>query len=422
MEYIADLHIHSRYAAACSDRLVPENIDAAAKMKGIDVIGTGDFTHPLWFAELKKKLEDPDKTGLYRLKGSKTGTRFMLTCEIATIFDSPHPNDYVKKIHNCVLAPSVEVVEQINDKLAKFGNLQADGRPVLKLSAAGLVEEMHSVSPDIMVFGAHIWTPWFGALGAFSGFDSIQEAYGDQAKRIHAVETGLSSDPEMNWRVSSLDNYSLISGSDAHSLEKIGREATIFDFGEQQMTFSKIRSKIMEHDTKMTIEFYPEEGKYHFDGHRNCGVSLSPEESEKYGNICPKCRKRLTVGVLHRVEKLADRESGEMPHSGRPYVHTVPLQEVIAYVSGKGVKTAYVQGTYDKLVREFGSEFDVLLKSDTASIEKVDEGLGNAISRIRDEKVKAIPGYDGVFGIVDILGRMNVEDRKKGRQSTIGDF
>jgi uncharacterized protein (TIGR00375 family) len=420
MEHITDLHIHSRHAAACSDKLTLENIGATAKMKGIDIIGTGDFTHPAWFSELEKKLIDADETGLYTLRGSDTGTKFVLSCEIATIFEAGDKSGHVKKVHNCVLAPSLEVVSQISGALSKFGNLAADGRPILKLSAAGLSEILHGIDNRIVLFGAHVWTPWFGALGAFSGFDSIDDAYEDQAQHVHAVETGLSSDPGMNWRVSALDKYTLLSGSDAHSLDKIGREVTSFDFGDKKPSFAGLERKIREHDTSMTVEFYPEEGKYHFDGHRNCNVSLSPEESKRYNNLCPKCRRRLTIGVLHRIEELADREEGARPASGKPYVHAVPLLEVIAGVSGMGVNTKRVRETYDRLIRAFGSEMGVLLKCDADSLEGVDEGLGNAISRIRDEKVNVIPGYDGVFGIVDIKGTAN--KKTSGSQRTMQDF
>ncbi len=420
MDYITDLHIHSKYAGACSEQLVLENLDIAAKTKGIGIIGTGDFTHPLWYKDLKEKLVDASGTGLYALKGSSTGTRFMLTSEVCLIFGGSD-TARVKKIHNLIFAPSIELVPQINEQLAKFGGtggLSSDGRPILNMSNSDLVERLYQIDSEIVVTPAHIWTPYFGVLGTF-GFDSFEEAYEDQAKHIYALETGLSSDTLMNWRVSKLDKYVPISAGDAHSLAKMGREATVFAM--EKPSYAEMIAQIREKRFKMNIEFYPEEGKYHFDGHRNCNVSLSPDEAKKYGGICPKCRRRLTVGVMHRVEDLADRPEGYKPANAIPYVHAIPLQEIIAYVTKKGVGTAYVNSLYQKLVQEFGTEFNVLLNGEIGRISKVDEGLAKAIENVRGERVKIIPGYDGVFGVIDIMNQIH-EERKQGNQKRISEF
>ncbi len=420
MDCIADLHIHSRYAGACSGQLVLENIDRIAGIKGIKVIGTGDFTHPEWSKELRGKLDDAEGSGLYRLRGSATGTRFMLTSEVSLFFGG-EAGGRVKKVHNLIYAPSLEAVSQINDRLCKYGDLGSDGRPILQLGNSDLVELMHGIDPGIMVMPSHVWTPWFGALGAMSGFDSLEEAYGDQVRRVYALEMGLSSDPPMNWRVSKLDRFALLAGSDAHSLPKIGREAVVFDIGGDKMSFKSIADSIREKRIKMTLKFYPEEGKYHFDGHRACSVSLSPADAMKYGNICPRCRKPLTIGVLHRVEALADRKEGEKPGSARPFVHIIQLQEIIAHASGKGANTAYVGRLYDSLVKAFGTEFDVLLNVDTKRIAETDPEVGKAIENVRSGRVRIVPGYDGVFGEIDISGRMRPAG-KQGEQKRISEW
>ncbi|MHB1830240.1 MAG: endonuclease Q family protein [Candidatus Micrarchaeaceae archaeon] len=419
MEFIADLHIHSKYAMACSNQLTLENMNATAKEKGIGIMGTGDFTHPRWLSEIKNNLEDSGG-GLYTLKGGTEGTRFALSSEVCTIFEDRSGKS--RRIHHCILAPSVEIAEQVNMHLSKFGDLASDGRPVLnKITPAGLVEELFRISEDIFVFPAHLWTPWFGALGAFSGFNSIDEVYEDQARHVHAYETGLSSDPPMNWRISSLDKYTLISGSDAHSLPKMGREAIIIDMEGNEVNYKEFVGKIKNKELKLTLEFYPEEGKYHFDGHRNCSMSLTPEEAGKYGDVCPKCGKRLTIGVLHRVNALADREDGSRPEGAAPYVHAIPLQEVIAYVTKKSQTSTYVQSTYAKLIQRFGTEMNILLKSRIEEISETDKELGRAIRLVREDRANVIPGYDGVFGIIDIFNEAK-EKGSKYAQKRITEF
>lgn len=410
MEFIADFHIHSKYSGACSDKLTLPNIDLAAHSKGIDVIATGDFTHPKWMSDIKLLLE-PQDNGLFKLKGSKTGVAFIASVEVCTIspkvkgagtgrFDR---TGSVAKIHHCVLSPDIESMEQISAALSKYGNMEMDGRPQLEMSAAELVEIVHEVNDRNFIFSSHAWTPWYGVFGSMSGFDSVDAAYEDQAKRIYALESGLSADPPMFWQVSSLDKYAILSNSDAHSLPKLGREANIIELQSESISYSAIISAIKEKKIKSTVEFYPEEGKYHYDGHRKCNVSLSPEEARKYNYICPVCGKKLTLGVLHRVNELADREQGKKPSSAIPFVHAVPLQEVISFVSKKSAYSRYVADMYDRFIAKFGTEFDVLLKAKVDDLREVDDGIATAIENVRNEHVRVKPGYDGVFGVVDIL-------------------
>ncbi len=416
MEIISDFHIHSRYAMACSPSITIRGLAQEAQEKGINLLSTGDFTHPSWLSEIKENLEEY-KNGIYTLKGSKSGTMFVLGVEVCTIFSK---EERTRKIHNCILAPSIAVAEQVNDALSRRGPLDSDGRPIFNMQASELVEMLMEIDKSIVIFPAHIWTPYFGALGSISGFDSIKDAYEDQTKNIHALETGLSSDPLMNWRLSELDNITLLSNSDAHSLHKLGREANVLEMPEDKLSFKEISNAIVKKDPKkikLTIEFYPEEGKYHFDGHRKCNISLSPQEAHKYNNMCPVCRKSLTIGVLHRVDDLADRPEGYKPKNAIPYLHTVPLREVVAYMMKKSESSTAVDEALKKLVSSFGSEFNVLLNEDISKLEGVDKGLGIAIERIRKEKVHLIAGYDGVFGVIDIMDR--IKEEKRGTQKTL---
>lgn len=432
MDYITEMHMHSRYARACSEQLTLENMAVAAQEKGVQIIATGDFTHPLWFKEIKDKLAEKEP-GLFALRGSASQTRFLLATEVCVAFSKSGKGSLavfdktgdVKRFHNCVLAPGIEVVEQINERIAKFGDLAIDGRPTLAVRASEFVELMHSIDQRIMVFPAHAYTPWFGVLGSYSGFDAIREAYEDQTMHIHALESGLSSDPSMSWRISELDKYAIVSGSDAHSLPKIGREATVFSMDAKDLSYGGLTEAIKNKKLKSTIEFYPEEGKYHYDGHRKCNLSLSPKEAEKYHNFCPVCGKRLTLGVLHRVEALADREEGYILKGAAPFVHAIPLQEIIAFISKKTVYSVYVKSTYAKLIERFGTEMNVLLNADIKSVEEVDRDLAKAIENVREERVRIRPGYDGVFGVVDVLsdnrGKPSVDSRGHGQKS-MGDF
>ncbi len=356
MKIIADFHIHSKYSRATSKDMDLEHLDKWAKIKGINVLGTGDFTHPEWFLNLKKNLV-PAEQGLYKLKPCGE-TRFILTAEISCIYSK---NERVRKIHNIVFSPSLDICEKINKSLAKIGNLKSDGRPILGLDAKELVKIVLNASPDCLFVPAHIYTPWFSLFGSKSGFNSIEECFEDYSKYISAVETGLSSNSEMNWSISNLDKVALISNSACHSPQKIGREANVFNTG---LNYYDIIEAIKSKDPKKflwTIEFFPEEGKYHFDGHRACGLSFSPQESKKYNNICPNCGKPLTIGVLNRVQELSDRPLGMRPKGAIPFKSLVPLMEIIAEALGKTAIAKQVGIEYHKLINNLGNEFEILL-------------------------------------------------------------
>ncbi len=410
MEFIADLHLHSKYSRATSKDMDLENLDKWAKIKGIKVLGTGDFTHPLWFQELKEKLE-PAEPGLFKLKREREGKiRFLLSTEVSCIFSK---EGKVRKIHLVILAPSFEIVEKINAQLSWVGNLKVDGRPTLGLDAKELMKIVLDISKECLLIPAHIWTPWFSLFGSRSGFDSIEECFEEYSKYIFAAETGLSSDPPMNWRLSALDRITLISNSDAHSPRKIGREANLF--GGEEISYSEIIKAIKKETDKLklisTLEFYPQEGKYHYDGHRNCGVRLSPKETKKYNGICPVCGKPLTIGVLSRVEELADRPEGFKPETAVPFKSLIPLEEIIGEVLGLGKESKEVLSIYNNLIREFGNEFNLLLKVPPEDIGKKSlPEIGEGIKRMREGKVFIEPGYDGVFGKVKLFSRKERKD------------
>jgi len=401
MRVIADLHIHGRYSRATSQKMDIEEIVRFARIKGLNLIGTGDFTHPKWLKELQETLTEESGTGLYSVtKNSDFPARFMLTTEVSTIFT--FEND-VKKIHHVILTPSMETAVQINERLAKYGDLSVDGRPTLNMTAPQLVEEVMEVSKDDMVFPAHAWTPWFSIFGAFSGFNSVEDCYQDMTKYIYALETGLSSDPPMNWRLSKLDSFTLISNSDSHSFWpwRMGREANVFEL--KNLTYWEVVDAIKNRDNakfKFTIETDPAYGKYHWTGHRNCNVSLSPKEAIKLGNICPVCRKKLTKGVEQRVEELADRPAGFKPENAIGYMHLLPLSEIIATaLNMDSPSTQQVWSIYNKLIEKFGNEYSVLIDvPKEALIEVVDQKIAEAIIRVREDRIRVIPGYDGVYG------------------------
>lgn len=414
MEFIADFHLHSKYSRATSSQSDLENFDKWAKLKGIKILGTGDFTHPEWLSQLKEKLE-PEESGLFKLKNSESPTRFVLTVEISCIWSK---KEKVRKVHIVVFAPSFEVVEKIDTQLGWIGNLKADGRPILGLSAKELVKILINISEDIFIVPAHVMTPWFGIFGSKSGFDSLEECFGDYVKYIYALETGLSADPPMLWRIPEGREKTLISNSDAHSPKKIGREANVFD---TELNYYEIIKAIKEKDKNKflyTVEFYPQEGKYHYDGHRNCDVRLSPKETKKYGGICPVCGKPLTVGVLNRVEQLSDKEEGFVPENAIPFRSLVPLEEIIAEVLGKETGTKVVEEEYMKLVNEFKGEFNVLLNVEREDLEKITlPEIAEGIIRVREGKVIIEPGYDGVFGKVRIFSKG--EKGNLSRQDTL---
>jgi len=399
MKFIADFHIHSKYSRATSKDMDLESLDKWAKLKGIKVLGTGDFTHPEWFKNLKEKLE-PAESGLFKIKDQDDAIRFVLTSEISCIYSK---NNRVRKIHIIIFSPSFKVCEEINAQLGWIGNLKSDGRPILGLDAKELAKIVLKASQDCLVVPAHIWTPWFSLLGSKSGFDSIEECFEEYSKHIYAVETGLSSDPLMNWRLSALDNVALISNSDCHSPHKIGREANVFD---TELSYPGIVEAIKSKDPGKflyTIEFFPEEGKYHYDGHRVCDVRTSPMESKKYNNICPVCGKPLTIGVLNRVEELADRL--ENSKSGTvPFKSLIPLEEIIADALGQGPATKRVEEQYHNLIKELGNEFNILLDASYQNLESATlPEIAQGIIRVREGKVSLEPGYDGVFGKIKVF-------------------
>lgn len=373
-----------------------ESLAHWAKVKGIGLLGTGDFTHPQWLKELKESLV-PDGNGLYRYDGM----RFMLTSEISLIWKQ---DGSVRKVHVLVLAPSLESVERIGHDLSMIGNLASDGRPILGISAQHLAEVVWNADETAELIPAHVWTPWFSVFGSRSGFDSLEDCFGPYTKRIFAIETGLSSDPPMNWRLSALDDLTLISNSDAHSPSKLGREATLFDLYEP--SYESMIDAMKTRDPSRflgTIEFYPQEGKYHYDGHRKCGVVLSPREAMAKDNICPVCGKPLTIGVMHRVEDLADREHYDAALVRPPYRSLVPLEEIISQAVGVGVKTKTVSREYARLIEEFGDEFRILLDLARGELQaRVPPRILQGIMRIRSGDVEITPGYDGVYGKVHI--------------------
>jgi len=414
MKFAADFHIHSKYSRATSPLMDLENLDTWAKIKGIKVLGTGDFTHPKWLDEIKEKLS-PAERGFFELRGGgghpSGPTKFILTSEISCIYSK---GGKVRKVHIIVFAPSIGAVEKINKKLSQIGNLKADGRPILGLDVKDLAKIVLAVSEDCLVVPAHAWTPWFSIFGSKSGFNSLEECFEEYTKYIYAVETGLSSDPAMNWRLSQLDKVTLISNSDAHSLPKIGREANVFD---TELSYEGIATALRTKDKSRflhTIEFFPEEGKYHYDGHRLCNLSLSPKESKKYNNICPRCGKPLVIGVLNRVEELADRPEGFLPENAIPFKSLIPLNEVIAESIGVSVASKEVSEHYNSLIRGLGSELKILLESTRKEMEEISlPEIAEGIIRVREGKVFIEPGYDGVYGKIKIFSERNKPNSKK---------
>ena len=400
MRVIADLHIHGRYSRATSEQMSIAEIGKWAKIKGLNLVGTGDFTHPDWFKEIRETLAPDGNSGLFKLVSVDSPIRFMLTTEVCTIFDYKGES---KKVHHVILAPSLETVAQINERLQSFGSLSSDGRPILNVSAPQFVEEVMAVSGENMIFPAHAWTPWFSIFGAFSGFDTVEDCYQDMAKHIHALETGLSSDPAMNRRLSKLDKYTLVSNSDCHSFWpwRIGREANVFEL--EKFSYKEITDAIVANDSarfKFTIETDPAYGKYHWTGHRNCKVSLSPAEAIKFGNNCPVCRRPLTKGVEQRVDELADRPATFRREGAPGFMRLLPLSEIIATVLGSGSpSTQAVWKNYNLLVEKFGNEYSVLIDAPLDELAKVgDAPIAQAVLKVRDGTAKVTPGYDGVYG------------------------
>jgi len=419
MKFIADFHLHSKYSRATSRNMDLENLEKWAKIKGIKVLGTGDFSHPEWFKNLKEKLE-PVEPGLFKLKNSDSEIRFILTTEISCVYSKAGK---VRKIHIITFAPSFEIVEKINVHLGWIGNLKADGRPILGLDAKELTKIVLNISEDCLIVPAHLMTPWFSLFGSRSGFDSLEECFEEYSKYIYAGETGLSASPDMLWRMPDGRKITLISNSDSHSPHRLGREANVFE-GEE-LSYQSIINAIKNKGSTSTnlrlaytIEFFPQEGKYHYDGHRLCGISFSPQESKKSGNICPNCGRPLTIGVLNRVEELADRPEGFKPENTIPFKSLVPLEEIIADALGQMAGTKQVEEEYQNLIKKFGNEFKLLLEVsrqdlETTTLPEIAEG----IIRVREGKVFVEPGYDGVYGKIRIFSKG--EQKTLSRQGTL---
>ncbi|MGM5483128.1 MAG: endonuclease Q family protein [Nanobdellota archaeon] len=413
MEVITDLHIHSRYSRGCSKEISIHNLEKGAKLKGIDLLGTGDFSHPQWLKEIKTKLKQDNK-GLLR---TKTGFPFILQTEFSFIYKD---NDYTRRIHLCVLAPSLKIVEKINSEMSKIGRLDYDGRPIFNISCEKFTQIMMRISTEIEIIPAHIWTPWFGLFGSCSGYNSIKDCFGKQIKHIHAVETGLSSDPAMNWRLSQLDGFSIISSSDCHSYWpwRIGREATIFDM---DSSYKSLINAIRKEKIISTLEVDPAYGKYFGDGHRNCNVSISINEAIKRSGICPVCKKHLTKGVMHRLEELADRHPEYIDKARPGFKKILPLHEIISCIKGKGLNTKAVWNEYYKILKD-KSENYILLKASKEELRKLaGEEMASAIIKNRETKIKINQGFDGIYGKV-IIQEENKTTPSKEQEKKISEF
>jgi len=410
MEYITDMHLHSRYSRATSRDLNIEGLYRGARLKGIDIIGTGDFTFPAYVKEMEKELE-PVGGGLYSFKRrdmvgavpvkNDRDPKFIITAEISNIYKR---HDKVRRIHTVIVAPGLDEVKELNKQLDKIGNIKSDGRPILGMDVADMAKLIWDVSKDFIIIPAHAWTPWFAIFGSKSGFDSIEECFGDLTPKIYAIETGLSSDPNMNRRLSQLDNITLVSNSDAHSLPNLGREATVLEL--EKPSVKNIETALRKgastkNKLAYTIEFYPQEGKYHFDGHRDCKFSCEPKETKKLKGICPKCKKQLTIGVDYRVSELADRDK---PKKLGEFKYIVPLQEIIADAFAQKKGTKRVQETYDAMINSIADEFTLLLKTPLKDIEAFGiSEIAEGVRRVREGEVHIEPGYDGEYGVVSVF-------------------
>jgi len=434
MKFFADLHIHSKFSRATSKQMDLEVLDRWAQIKGIQVLATGDWTHPQWFNDLRTKLV-PAEPGLFCLKKSHSKimvkknpalanlpqitsvgqTRFILSTEISCIYNR---NDKTRKIHLLILAPDLDTVDKINTYLGWIGNLKSDGRPILGLDAQEAAKIVFNVNPECMIIPAHIWTPWFSLFGSRSGFDDIRECFGPYTKNIHALETGISSDPAMNWRWSRLDKYALVSNSDSHSPAKIGREANQFDC---ELSYQGIANALKNKASKQflqTIEFFPEEGRYHYDGHRLCKVSFSPQQTKQANGLCSKCGKPVVVGTMSQIDGLADRLLGEKPKYAVSYQNLIPLQEIVGAALGLGVGAKAVWREYKELINYFGDEFKILLTaSDDQLVSASRPEIAEAIRRVRLGQVQIAPGYDGEYGKISIFG--NGEQNNFSKQKSL---
>ena len=419
MKILADLQIHSRFSRATSNSINLANLERYARIKGLNLLGTGDFTHPKWLSELKSELSE-DGSGILK---SKTGFHFVLQGEISNIYTQDGKQ---RRVHTLLLAKNFDVVEQINSALLKKGRLDYDGRPIFGFSCIELVEMMRDIDEEIEIIPAHAWTPWFGIFGSMSGFDSVEECFKEQSRHIHAIETGLSSDPAMNWRISSLDKFTLLSSSDAHSFWpwRLGRECNEFDI---RLGYDNLLNAIRKKEGFAgTIEFWPHEGKYHFTGHRDCNVCLSPKEALKLNNICPKCKSKLTVGVAQRIELLSDRPEGFVPKDAVPFRNLIPLSEVISGTIGEKVESKKSWAEYYRLINAFGNEFHVLLNAEEKNLKKItSEKIADNIIKNRNQRIPFQPGYDGVYGVPIFGGVEKIEvdnNKNKKTQKWLGEF
>jgi len=408
---IADLHIHSRYSRACSKQINFENLEKYARIKGVSLLGTGDFQHAKWFEDITKDLKEDDKGILW----TKNKFPFILQTEISLMYTQDGKG---RRIHFVILAPGLDVAKQITDALGKKGRLDYDGRPIFGFTGIELIEMMRSISEDIEIIPAHVATSWFGLIGSKTGFDSVEECFKEKAKYIHAIETGISADPIMLRKVSKFDKYNLVSFSDLHSFWpwRVGREATIFDC---ELSYKNVLNAIRTgKGLQSTIETYPSYGKYHYDGHRNCGISFTPEESLKHKGLCPKCGKDLTIGVEYRINELADRKE---PKLDKDFKDIIPLTELIAFVNGvKLLSSKKVWSVYNGLIDKFGNEFKILLETPYEELAKIDKKLADWIIKSRDGKLNIKPGYDGVYGEI-ITGEIK-QIKYVPSQKSLGDF
>lgn len=409
MSYIADLHIHSKYSRATSRDMELEPLTRWAKIKGISMLGTGDFTHPEWLAELEGSLKECGK-GVYEYGGID----FLLTAEVSNIYFKAERS---RKVHVILAAPDFKTVREINKALSQYGDLASDGRPVVSVECDRMVKLLSSINPDILFIPAHAWTPHFSLFGSNSGFDAPEECFEDQLPKIYSIETGLSSDPAMNWRYSKLDRFCLTSHSDSHSPSKIGREANVFKDRIDYFELCRILKTKDKSRFLYTVEFFPEEGKYHWDGHRNCKARLSPQETIRNNNLCPVCGKKVTVGVMHRLERLADRPEGFVLDSSPSFKTAVPLAEIIADALGVGPDSVRVEREYHELIKNFGSEFHILLEMEEAELVRALPGpIAKGIVNVRKGNVEILPGYDGEYGKVKVLRE---EDKRVEKQLSL---
>ena len=407
MPFIADFHIHSKYSRATAKDMDLAALAKWAKIKGIAMLGTGDFTHPIWFSELKSKLQKADLPGVYRYEDID----FILTVEVSNIYFKA---GRTRKVHNIIFVPSLETAEEISAALSEYGELSSDGRPILSVECDRMVKLLTRIDPNIFFIPAHAWTPHFSVFGSNSGFDSPEECFEDQTDKIYSIETGLSSDPAMNWRWSKLDRFCLTSNSDAHSPSKIGREANVF---KERIDYKGLRDILKNKDRERflyTIEFFPEEGKYHWDGHRNCSMRLSPQEAMKVNNICPACGKKVTIGVMHRLESLADRNEGYVDRLSPSFKRLVPLAEIIGGAFGVSSDSVKVEREYSQLIKNFGTEFKILLEMDEEELNSsLPERIAKGVINVRKGNVEVTPGYDGEYGKVKIFREGDTSQEKQ---------